>query len=194
MQWLLLLLIPSFGMVIRESLFLCEGQFHQFSARSCFYCTEVQICVEGCLWMRRSQKGILSQLFFFVPVIKLWSFSFKPPFSTLWTLQTIFLLCKLSYVFSSGNIGHDWETARLEEKEETYFLLNLCWFHIDFLFLWVPHFSPTNFYNLEAAGLFHCSIWMNYVILRTCTEPASPHLLPFPPVSSVSVHRPENNC
>ena len=105
----------------------------------------------------------------FAPVIKLWSFSFKPPFSTLWTLETTFLLCKLSYVFSSGNIGHDWETARLEEKEETYFLLNLCWFHIDFLFLWVPHVSPTNFYNLEAAGLFHCSNWMNYVILLTCS-------------------------
>lgn len=91
-------------------------------------------------------------------------------------------------------IGHDWETIRLEEKEETYFLINLCWFHVDFLFLWVPHFSPTKFYTLEAAGLFRCSIWMKYVILLICTEPASSHLLPFPPVTSVPVHRPENNC
>lgn len=101
-----------------------------------------------------------------------------------WCQDSANHICALpaGYMFSSANMGHDWEIARLEEKEETCdFLLNLCWFYVDFLFLWVSHLSPLSGCTLGATAPSHSSSWIHYVIFPVLTEPASSHLLPLPP-------------
>lgn len=145
--------------------------------QSCLHsCIEDQICEEGCLWMLNGLKGILCQFL---------SYSFSASnHPSLFFVMLVLGLCKPHFCYASlamcsalpilGMIRRLQSWRR--KKRPTSCIISVG-FLFNFLFLWVPYLLPWSCNILEAAGLSHCSIWIQDLIFLICTKPISSHLL-----------------